>query len=50
VPLTTGCAHNDGAAAPVVLAATSELALEIVPLDILQRYAVDVPDHPEGLD
>ncbi|MEE6168604.1 MULTISPECIES: DUF2237 family protein [Mycobacteriaceae] len=37
-------AHQDGCAAPVVLAATHESTLEVVPLDILQRYAVDVPD------
>lgn len=36
-------AHMDGAAAPVVLASTHELATEIVPLEILQQYAVDVP-------
>lgn len=43
-------AHHDGAAAPVVLAATHESALEIAPLEILEQYAVDVPDYPEGLD
>lgn len=37
-------AHHDGCAAPVVLAATHERTLDLVPLDILQRYAVDVPD------
>ena len=37
-------AHVDGAAAPVILAATNERALEIVPLEVLQAYAVDVPD------
>lgn len=36
-------AHLDGAAAPVVLASTHELVTEIVPLDILRLYAVDVP-------
>lgn len=39
-------AYRDGAAAPVVLAATHEAALRIVPLEALQRHAVDVPDHP----
>lgn len=39
----------EGAAAPVVLAATSERALEVVPLDVLRRYAVDVPDDPGSL-
>lgn len=43
-------AHHDGAAAPVVLAATHERALEIVPLDILRRHAVDVPGDLSGLD
>lgn len=42
-------AHQDGAAAPVVLAATNERALEIIDLAILQRYAVDVPDDPSAL-
>ena len=36
-------AHMEGAAAPVVLASTHERATEIVPLDILKLYAVDVP-------
>jgi uncharacterized protein (DUF2237 family) len=43
-------AHYDGAAAPVVLAATNEAALEVIPLDILQGYAVDVPPHPGALE
>lgn len=43
-------AHVDGAAAPVVLASTHERALEIVPLDILQSYAVDVPSDISGLE
>lgn len=43
-------AHLDGAAAPVVLASTHERALEIVPLDILRSYAVDVPSDPGSLD
>lgn len=37
-------AHEDGYAAPVVLAATHERTLEVVTLEVLQRYAVDVPD------
>ncbi|MBW3657566.1 MAG: DUF2237 domain-containing protein [Actinobacteria bacterium] len=37
-------AHRDGAAAPVVLAATSQRALEVVPLEVLRQHAVDVPD------
>lgn len=42
-------AHHDGMAAPVVLAATSSAVLDIVPLEILQAYAVDIPDDPSGL-
>jgi len=41
--------HFDGAAAPVVLASTHELAIEIVPLKILRKYAVDVPDDLSAL-
>jgi hypothetical protein len=43
-------AHEDGAAAPVVLASTHERALEIVPLEALQRYSVDVPANPGALE
>jgi uncharacterized protein (DUF2237 family) len=43
-------AHEDGAAAYVVLAATHERTLEIVPLELLERYAVDVPADASGLD
>ncbi len=42
-------AHRDGAAAPVVLASTHRLALEIVPLEILREQAVDVPADPSAL-
>lgn len=42
-------AHQDGAAAPVVLASTNEAVLRIVPLGVLQQYAVDVPADPSGL-
>jgi len=42
-------AHIDGAASPVVLAGTHELATQIVPLDILRLYAVDVPGDAETL-
>jgi hypothetical protein len=41
--------HEEGVAAFVVLAATHERALEIVPLDVLKRYAVDVPADPGSL-
>ena len=43
-------AHRDGQAAPVVLNATSERALEVVPLEVLESYAVDVPPDLRGLD
>lgn len=43
-------AHRDGVAAPVVLAATAEAALQIVPLEILREHAVDVPDDLSDLD
>ncbi len=42
-------AHVDGAAAPVVLASTNERALDIIPLDVLQQHAVDVPADPSAL-
>jgi uncharacterized protein (DUF2237 family) len=37
-------AHSEGCAAPVVLASTHERTLDVVPLDVLEQYAVDVPD------
>ena len=43
-------AHVDGAAAPVVLASTHERTLEVVPLEVLKQYAVDVPSDISGLD
>jgi uncharacterized protein (DUF2237 family) len=43
-------AHADGAAAFVVLAATHERTLEIVPVELLERYAVDVPADASGLE
>jgi uncharacterized protein len=42
-------AHEDGAAAFVVLASTHERALDIVPLEILRIYAVDVPADPTAI-
>lgn len=42
-------AQRDGAAAPVVLAATHERALDVVPLQLLRAYAADVPDDPSSL-
>ena len=38
-----------GAAAPVVLAATHERALDVVPVEWLREHAVDVPDDPSRL-
>lgn len=38
-----------GRAAPVVLASTSEAVLQVVPLGLLRRYAVDVPDDASDL-
>lgn len=43
-------AHLDGCAAPVVLASTNEAVLEIVPLEVLRQYAVDVPGDLSALD
>ncbi|MBU6215855.1 MAG: DUF2237 family protein, partial [Acidobacteria bacterium] len=42
-------AHQDGAAAPVVLASTNERTLDVVDLEVLTRYAVDVPPDPGAL-
>ena len=42
-------AYEAGIAAPVVLAATHQRALELVPLEWLREYAVDVPDDLAGL-
>lgn len=42
-------AYADGAACLVVLAATHERALEVIPLAMLQAYAADVPDDPGSL-
>jgi uncharacterized protein (DUF2237 family) len=39
-------AHEDGAAAFVVLASTHARALDIVPLEALRQHAVDVPADP----
>lgn len=43
-------AHADGVAAPVVLAATHEAVLELVPLDVLRAHAVDVPPDLSALE
>jgi uncharacterized protein (DUF2237 family) len=42
-------AYHEGVAAFVVLAATHERALEIVPLEALREHAVDVPSDPGPL-
>lgn len=42
-------AYEDGVVAPVVLAATSERALDVIPLGLLQSASVDVPDDPGTL-
>jgi uncharacterized protein (DUF2237 family) len=42
-------AHLDGAAAPVVLAATHERVLDVVPLNVLEQHAVDVPPDLSAL-
>ena len=42
-------ALEDGRAAPVVLAATHESALEIIRLEELRRHAVDVPPDASSL-
>jgi uncharacterized protein len=43
-------AYQAGAAAGVVLAATNARALEVVPLEALRQYAVDVPDDVSDLE
>ncbi len=42
-------AHEAGFAAPVVLASTHERALDVVSLETLCSYAVDVPADPSSL-
>jgi uncharacterized protein (DUF2237 family) len=42
-------AYQDGAAAPVVLASTNERALDLVPLELLQEHADDVPGDASSL-
>jgi len=43
-------AHRAGVAAPVVLAATNQAVLHIVPLAALREHAVDVPLDPSSLE
>ncbi len=42
-------AHEEGVGSFVVLAATHERALEVVSLEVLREYAVDVPADPGSL-
>jgi uncharacterized protein (DUF2237 family) len=48
--LTGARAHDAGVAAPVVLAATNEAVLQVVPLAALQEHAVDVPSDASSLE
>lgn len=43
-------AHEDGAAAYVVLASTHERVLDLVPLEALREHAVDVPSDAGSLE
>ncbi len=43
-------AHRDGVASPVVLAATNEAVLALVPFDVLAEHAVDVPEDPSSIE
>jgi uncharacterized protein (DUF2237 family) len=43
-------AYQAGAATGVLLAATNERALEVVPLEALRQHAVDVPDDASSLE
>lgn len=42
--------YEAGYAAPIVLASTNERALDLVGLDVLRRFAVDVPDDLSALE
>jgi len=42
-------AYQAGVAAGVVLAATNERTLEVVPIEALRQHSVDVPDDPGDL-
>ncbi len=43
-------AQEAGVAAYVVLACTEESTLNVVPLELLKQYAVDVPADPGAID
>ncbi len=49
VAVRWGQAYEAGVAAPVVLAATHERAVQAVPFNWLEEHAVDVPDDLERL-
>ena len=42
--------YEAGVVAPVVLAATNERALEVVPIELLSEASVDVPPDLSSLD
>ena len=42
-------AQRDGVAAPVVLASTNGAVLDLVPLEVLEPHAIDVPNDPGSL-
>lgn len=42
-------AYDAGVAPPVMLAATHERALEVVPIEALREHAADVPADPSAL-
>jgi uncharacterized protein (DUF2237 family) len=43
-------AHEEGHGSFVVLASTHESTLDVVPLDVLEQYAVDVPADPGSIE
>jgi uncharacterized protein (DUF2237 family) len=49
VALRWFASYEAGVAAPVVLEATNERALDVVPLDALREHAVDVPPDARAL-
>ncbi len=43
-------AYADGVPAPIVLASTHSVVLDLVPIDVLREHAVDVPPDLSSLD
>lgn len=43
-------ASRDGVAAPIVMASTHERATDIIPMNVLENHAVDVPPDLSQLD